>query len=348
MRLLAGIFFSCMLATAAEANCEDILKYINYEKTKRSDGTTTEALTTSQLCEASFESANESQRAQIEASYKSIFSAKASASSDEIMQAQKQKCDNKFGLDYRESHGISEDLRVSPLIPEILRACYSQHTFKVSGVGASGNLISADFLWDGKGSILVGSPQFDSEDLTCHTIYNGAAAIFPLTLGSNELLTVACKRNEQNVDLGSGETVSIYRETMLTVPSNFQSVVMPLPEVTKVALPNSRLRLIEEKLDALIARADKSDAQLTSLSREQRKQATRVDTLEGKKYVTTMNDVGGTHHRQQVLAIGGNGGSRLLESTLTCPPGAAVWGIGFGAGNQDAWLLCALPRTDPQ
>lgn len=335
--VLALLFMS---ASGANASCEDLLKYINYEVSRRSSDVDEQNLNIASFCEASYESSTSAQKAQIEASYKAIFSANASGSTESIVSAQKQKCDNKYGSEFRRSHGISEDSRVSPVVGAALEKCYASRGFSLESIAYGGGDVSLDFRWNGNASLKVGAPEFDEEKISCASTHDGEDAVFPLTLFTGGVLHVRCVRTSKRLELGGDENVLYFPETLLSVGSGYEQVAIPFPEVSTTLLPSGRLDGIEDRLAEVESKVGTMGERLSELTEVGRSAKDRIDQLERLTYYTVLSDAGGRHHQQRIFENG-----HLVESVLTCPPGLAMWGIGFGKGQQDAWLLCANTIT---
>jgi hypothetical protein len=295
-----------------------------------------EQVETATFCAERYNKDSGSRAAQIEASYK-LFHAGASGSEVQIKEDQDKKCGSKYGREYLSSLGISESEIVSPAAIDAVKTCFLvAQGFQLTRLASSTDSFSADFRYNGSGDIFFNGVDISGEENTpaasCkvrHKAQRNVTEPFKLASGTN--VTVTCQRRIARSTQG-GETYAVYPEGLVTVSSEAGSISIPLIRVSSFSAPETRLARIERDVASL------NDAEREAKSRSKELSAV-VEQLRG----TISNKLSSVSAAMTGITFETDWGK---DANMMCPPGQAMIGARFGAGNSDLKVMCGQLRLN--
>jgi hypothetical protein len=232
IKTLVGSVFLAAFATAHLAyaqECTDLARVIARESERFADKNQVDILNTANLCSAEYDKATNEQQAQIEASY-GLFSGGAKGSSQQVREMQKERCESKYGSEWRNRITSTEVERVSQTGADVVKACINSRSFRLVGLTIVDEAISASFRYNGAGdTILNGIVVTPPEIAKCSVLHNGKTVTnleeMPGTpLKSGETIALDCKRLPTFID----ENRNNYKGGLIGIATSAEVAQVPL------------------------------------------------------------------------------------------------------------------------
>jgi hypothetical protein len=193
------VLLASLCPPLAAQECVDLARVIGREAERVGDRAAIAIQNKASLCSQRYEMAGAEQRANIEAAY-GLFSGGASGSSSQIQELQQAQCENHYGAWWSSQQHSTEINRVSELGADVIRACLSGRSFRLTNLQFVGDAVNATFLYGGVGEIKVSGVIVTPPQIArCSVFVNGAkqddlSKLQGVSLNSGENLTLACQR----------------------------------------------------------------------------------------------------------------------------------------------------------
>ena len=324
------ILAACGHNSAALADCEDILKYVNYNTQRNYSQLNQQQVRLANFCTEHYEHNSSNKSREIEASY-SLLHGDAKGTEQQIKDDQSKLCDDKFGSDYLASLGINQTEIVSPAAIDAVTACYNSREFHLTRLNSSIDSFSADFRWNGLGAVIFNSVAVsggrEKPAAHCRTSYEQQADVSkPVSIPSGSSVTVTCDRTS-SVEKRDGVSYTSYPEGLVTVITQASSVAIPLIAVAEESPPLSRLVAAEKKIVDL---SGAIEAQRLTIEKAEHD----LITLQNAKFSLTAQDPREGTPRVKLRFQD--------EGKWFCPADHPLMsGFGHGEGQNDLWAMCA-------
>ncbi|WP_139342627.1 hypothetical protein [Methylobacterium radiotolerans] len=327
LAVLVPLLFISPVAVKSQ-ECTDLARVIARESERFADKNQVDILNTANLCSAEYDKATNEQQAQIEASY-GLFSGGAKGSSQQVREMQKQRCESKYGSEWRNRVTSNEIQRVSQTGADVVKACLNSRSFRLVGLTIADEALSASFRYSGTGEIILnGIVVTPPEIADCAVLYNGKkitnlADMPGASLKSGETIALDCKRLSTKI----GENRDNYKGGLVGIATSAEVAQVPLISYSNPPLyettADSLARQIKELKDEL-ALYKKTDKEYT-------------DGLVGN--LDKALQKGGA----DVATPGGNTGM------ASCPPGSFLVAVNrqTDPGGPHGWTSWLFPVCRP-
>lgn len=272
--LTAGLTLAASLIFAprvsAQSLCETIIRTVNYNQRTSVQKENQSSLNRANLCLAEYSSASKGQKAQIEASYEA-FSGKARGSTQQVVQKQKQMCDEKYGEYWFSEQGLDDQKNVSDLAIDAVNKCLealSKGLLADAVYTEEDAIIAFSVEWKGTEPILFrGVWVSPSNELACKIEGKDIDQTNGFTdrkLAPNQPQAILCSRayRKENVQ---GEDVECLPPAMAIIETAGGIIRVPFFRRCKTDFLVSRAREITQRTDAMDERIGAVEGRLGTI-----------------------------------------------------------------------------------
>lgn len=264
---------SFFLAAPAMAACEDILRFVNYNRVDYQHALTAEQINTARFCSADYRSAGSADKSGIELSYAG-YGFGLSNDSSRISQEQSRRCAGRFGSDFLATVQTYQEVTASRAALDAVAKCEEakQGRFELESLTAVNRSFTASFRWRGTGDMAFSgvaiTPHANGRPFAhCTTIAPGGGT---LTGGSvirpNEVFHVTCVQvPAQEPTDNPAEAVRLYPAGAVSVGIQSGQVTIPVAEYSEPLVRSSRISELEAANVALSAALTAVQARLAAL-----------------------------------------------------------------------------------
>lgn len=297
-------FFSHSVSAQTQSMCEAILKSANYNQFQSVSQNQQYSLRKANFCLEEYEKASNEQKAQIEASYKQLFSANASGSAVQLKERQKQECDSKYGEFWFNQLGLISQKIVSDKAMDTVAQCIAA---LAAGLRVTPTLteseraMSVSLTWTHRtklpfrGIYLAPSTniscKLDGKDINTPDLFKNR------TIKPGTSVTFTCERTAKTENI-SGENVECLPEALVAIDVLENPVTLNLFRRCETDYLLSRAAEVDKK----VADMEKRLAETTKTLQSHQTQAistlisNKITPLEAKisKFIWLLKENNGT------------------------------------------------------